>query len=351
MAVSLEAKVARDILYSREKAYRNYNKSMGVDRNGTIDVENLDLHNQVKLGLKKLVDEASTKFKAIQVKDVGTRNAQAHRTHQKVLEAQANDRKTRQKEVDKNNEENIRKHYGKKAAATATAAAGILGDNFASAFSNAVAIATTPLNPVECTIVPGTAVEVVVAALIAATVEVATAVEAVVIPLIAVANTATVKAVAAPLIAASNAVTPTTAIMTAVDAVATPLTAVDSVAAPSTSAANVNATTPVNAITLANSVTPTITPTITATVTTVAAAAATPEVDNEEDINPTVLPTNASIINTGLQLQGNGDCASYNQSHAKAVAPLNDAATNEEVMEKTSSKPSELPTPPLNDVT
>ena len=128
---------------------------MGADKWGTNDVDNQDLHRQTKLCLKKLVDAARTKFNKIQAKDVAARNAKAHRTPQKELEAQANDRKARQMEVDKNNGENVRKHYEKKAAAaTATAIASIVGDNVHPAFSNEVERTPVPETTVEKVVAP-----------------------------------------------------------------------------------------------------------------------------------------------------------------------------------------------------
>ena len=146
-----------------------------------------------------------------------------------------------------------------------------------------------------------------------------------------------------PSNAVADALSNTTASLNAVEVIIVPLTTVKVVVAPLFAAANAIA--PANAVA----------PTNTAVVTTVAAAAAAPEienVENEEDINPIVHPTHTSIIITGQQLQGNGYYANDNQSHAKAIAPLNDVATNKESTEKNSSKPSELPTLPLNnDVT
>ena len=55
---------------------------MGVDKDGTIDVDNSDLHQEARSLLKKLADIARTKFKTIQAKDVAARNAKAHRTPQ-----------------------------------------------------------------------------------------------------------------------------------------------------------------------------------------------------------------------------------------------------------------------------
>ena len=57
------------------------------------------------------------------MKEAAYRNAVAHITPQKELVAKANDREPRQKRVDKNNEENVRNHNEKVAAAAATKAA------------------------------------------------------------------------------------------------------------------------------------------------------------------------------------------------------------------------------------
>ena len=101
LAVSTEAKIARDILLERERAYHTHIRIAGK---GTVDGDNPDLHKAVIAGYEALVHAASTKLKAIQAKDRAYSNVLAHRTSQNGLTANANDRATRQKRVDKNNE-------------------------------------------------------------------------------------------------------------------------------------------------------------------------------------------------------------------------------------------------------
>ena len=55
LAVSPEAKVTRDILQEHERTYHTYNNKIGLAGNGTIDVDNADLHKAVKAGMKELV--------------------------------------------------------------------------------------------------------------------------------------------------------------------------------------------------------------------------------------------------------------------------------------------------------
>ena len=98
----------------------------------------------------------------------------------------------------------------------------------------------------------------------------------------------------------------------------------------------------------------TIAPLIFATIasgTTVVTDAANSVVDSSRDIDSTIPSTSTSIITNGQQLEGNGHCANDNQSHAKDVVLVNDAATNDGTTEKIPPKTTVLPPPPLNDVT
>ena len=54
LVVSPAAKVAIDVLRSCERTLNNYNNNMGVAGNGTIDVDNSDLHGKVRSPLNKL---------------------------------------------------------------------------------------------------------------------------------------------------------------------------------------------------------------------------------------------------------------------------------------------------------
>ena len=189
---------------------------MGLAGNGTIDIDNLDLQKAVRGGLKKLVDEASIKLKVIQVKDVAYRNAQQHRTPQKELVARANNRETHQKEVDRNNEENIRNHNKNQkekeaaaAAAATRAAATIFGDivgNFETvltASSNAITAILTAISNTAAAIALSNAVATV-------------AVTGLTAPL----NTVTTLAVAGPIVPTNTiaiAITPVDAVDVTVD--------------------------------------------------------------------------------------------------------------------------------------